>query len=46
MWIVKYRKQIIHAGVSFKLAYRMAKTFNGNLTYKPHASSYTRSLWN
>jgi hypothetical protein len=46
MWIVKYRKQIIHAGVSFKLAYRMAKTFQGTLTYKPNAASYTRHNWN
>jgi hypothetical protein len=35
MWIVKSSKQIIHAGKDFKLAYRMAKTFNGTLSYKP-----------
>lgn len=46
MWVVKYQKQIIHAGKSFKLAYRMAKTFKGTLTYKPNAASYTRYYWN
>lgn len=35
MWQVKVRKQLVHAGSDFKTAYRFAKTFKGQLTFKP-----------
>ena len=41
MWVVKCQKQVIHAGKDFKLAYRMAFIFKGNLIYKPNAGSYS-----